>query len=290
MKIGIFGNEYQKSEQIIKILDILNKNNVEIFIQRDFHEFLSPKIDWEDRVSGILDCKNINLDMALSIGGDGTFLKTVLAVQLKQIPILGINTGRLGFLADISEEDMEDTLTEILAGAYTIEERSQLRLFINNENGDPDHYALNEIAVLKQDLASMITVDVMINDEHLTSYEADGLIVSTPTGSTAYSLSVGGPIIAPNTSTFGLTAIAPHSLNARPLVIADDNTITMKVRSRSCCFLISLDGRSKLLPAEGTTLRVEKSPHPVLIVKRKGHTFYQTLKKKLKWGTDPRLN
>ncbi len=289
MKIGIFGNEYQKSEQVVKILDILAKSDVQIFIQKEFHEYLSPHIHWEGRVEGILDCKELDLDIALSIGGDGTFLKTVSAVQLKNIPILGINTGRLGFLADVSEDDMEETLTEILAGKYTIEERAQLRLLINGKDGNPEHYALNEIAVLKQDLASMITVDVFINDEHLTSYEADGLIIATPTGSTAYSLSVGGPIMTPNSSTLAITAIAPHSLNARPLVIEDDNIITLTVKSRSCCFLISLDGRSKMMSAEGTTLRIEKSAVPVLIVKRIGHTFYNTLKKKLKWGTDPRL-
>ncbi|SHE55995.1 NAD kinase [Dysgonomonas macrotermitis] len=289
MKIGIFGNEYQKSDQIERILDILTKGNAEIFIQKEFHEYLSPQIDWNNKVNGILDCKDLDLDMALSVGGDGTFLKTVSSVQLKNIPILGINTGRLGFLADVSEDDMEQTLSEILAGQYTVEERSQLRLLVNGEDGDPQHYALNEIAVLKQDLASMINVDVFINDEHLTSYEADGLIIATPTGSTAYSLSVGGPIMTPNTSTLAITAIAPHSLNARPLVIEDDNVITMKVKSRSCCFLISLDGRSKMMSADGTILQVEKSAVPVRIVKRKGHTFYNTLKKKLKWGSDPRL-
>lgn len=289
MKIGIFGNEYQKSEQVARILDILAKNEVQVFIQKEFHEYLSPHIDWKGRVEGILDCKDLDLDMALSVGGDGTFLKTVSAVQLKNIPILGINTGRLGFLADISEEDMEETLSEILSGQYTIEERTQLRLLVNGKDGDPAHYALNEIAVLKQDQASMITVDVFINDEHLTSYEADGLIIATPTGSTAYSLSVGGPIMTPNTATLAITAIAPHSLNARPLVIEDNNVITMTVKSRSCCFLISLDGRSKMMSAEGTILQVEKSVVPVRIVKRIGHTFYSTLKKKLKWGSDPRL-
>lgn len=290
MKVGIFGNEYQKNDQIIKILEILNKNKVEIFIQKEFLEYLSPQIDWKSMISGIIECEDTKLDMALSIGGDGTFLKTALAVHLQNTPILGINTGRLGFLADISEDEMEETLTEILSGAYTIEQRTQLRLFLDDEDKDPTHYALNEVAVLKQDSASMISVDAWINDEHLTTYEADGLIIATPTGSTAYSLSVGGTIITPNTPTLALTAIAPHSLNARPLIISDDNIITLKVKSRSCCFLISLDGRSKLLPTDGTILRIKKAKEPVLIVKRKGHTFYQTLKNKLKWGSDPRLS
>lgn len=288
MKIGIFGNEYQKGDQIAKVLDIMARKNIEIFIQKEFYEYLFPYINWQDRIKGIIECGDYDLDMVLSIGGDGTFLRTVSAIQGKNIPILGINTGRLGFLADVSEEDMEEALAEILEGKYTIEERNQLVLSVDGQDAG-EGFALNEIAILKQDQASMITVDVFINDEHLTAYEADGLVIATPTGSTAYSLSVGGPIISPNTPTLAITAIAPHSLNARPLVIGDDNVITMRVTSRSCCFLISLDGRSKMMSAEGTVLRVEKSKVPVRIVKRLGYTFYSTLKNKLKWGEDPRL-
>lgn len=228
--------------------------------------------------------------MAFSIGGDGTFLRTVSAIREKNIPILGINTGRLGFLADVSENDMEQTLSEILNGNYTIEERSQLKLRVNDSSCEAADFALNEIAILKQDSSSMITIDVNINGERLTSYEADGLLVSTPTGSTAYSLSVGGPIMAPNTSNFIITAIAPHSLSARPLVIEDDNILTLTIRSRSSCFLISLDGRSKAMPINGTTLQITKAKTSVRVVKRIGQTFYSTLKNKLKWGTDPRVD
>lgn len=290
MKIGIFGKKYQKKEQIKKILDILTLNNVEIFIQKEFYEYLQPDLNLDDYITGIIDYNNLNLDMVFSIGGDGTFLRTVSAIRKQNIPILGINTGRLGFLADISEGDMEQTLAEILNGNYTIEERSQLELIVNSPKLDIDNYALNEIAILKQDSSSMITIDVSINDERLTSYEADGLLISTPTGSTAYSLSVGGPIMAPNTSNFIITAIAPHSLSARPLVIEDNNILTLNIRSRSSCFLISLDGRSKAMPVNGTILRIKKAETNVRVVKRIGQTFYSTLKNKLKWGTDPRID
>lgn len=290
MKIGIFGKKNQKKEQIKKIFDILFRNKVEIFIQKEFYEHLQPNLDLKDYISGIIDYNDLSLDMAFSIGGDGTFLRTVSAIRAKNIPILGINTGRLGFLADVSEGDMEQTLSEILSGNYTIEERSQLKLAVNDSSCETIDFALNEIAILKQDSSSMIIIDVNINGERLTSYEADGLLVSTPTGSTAYSLSVGGPIMAPNTSNFIITAIAPHSLTARPLVIEDDNILTLTIRSRSSCFLISLDGRSKAMPINGTTLQITKAKTSVRVVKRIGQTFYSTLKNKLKWGTDPRVD
>lgn len=290
MRIGIFGKKYQKIEQIKKIFDILSSNKVEVFIQKEFYEYLQSSLDLKAYIAGFIDCNHLDLDMAFSIGGDGTFLRTVSAIRGKNIPILGINTGRLGFLADVSENDMEQTLSDILSGHYTTEKRSQLKLTINDSSSEICDYALNEIAILKQDSSSMITIDVNINDERLTSYEADGLLVSTPTGSTAYSLSVGGPIMAPNTSNFIITAIAPHSLSARPLVIEDNNVLTLNIRSRSSCFLISLDGRSKAMPVNGTTLRIEKADISVSVVKRIGQTFYSTLKNKLKWGTDPRLD
>lgn len=292
MRIGIFGKKHQQIEQIKKIFDILSDNQIEVFIQKEFYEYLqSTSILNDYPVVGIIDYDRSPLDMALSIGGDGTFLRTACFVRGKDIPILGINTGRLGFLADVSQEDMEQTLTEIVQGNYTIEERSQIELTVNDSTTSTViDYALNEVAVLKQDTSSMIAIDVSINGERLTSYEADGLIIATPTGSTAYSLSVGGPIMTPNTSNFIIAAIAPHSLNARPLVIEDDNVLTLKVRSRNASFLISLDGRSKTMPVNGTILELRKAPASVHVVKRKGQTFYHTLKNKLKWGIDPRID
>lgn len=287
MKIGIFGNEYQRKEQIIKILDILKKNQVEIFIQKDFYDYMSCRFDFKYDIAGIIECGNFSLDMAFSVGGDGTFLKTASIIGNKDIPILGINTGRLGFLADISEADIESTLGDIMQGKFRIEKRSQLTLTTDNHKYEGYNYALNEIAILKQDTASMLTIDAYINDEHLTTYQSDGLIISTPTGSTAYSLSVGGPIMTPTASNIIIAAIAPHSLTTRPLVVEDEAKLTFVVKSRNQNFLVSLDGRSEIL-STGIVLKVQKGEYPLKVVKRIGHTFYATLRDKLMWGIDSR--
>ncbi len=288
MKIGIFSNEYQKKEIIEDIFRILFDNNAEIYIQKEFYGHISSSINPGNKISGIIDPdKSVSyLDIVLSVGGDGTFLRTVSLLRGKRIPILGINTGRLGFLADISANDIEKTLKEILDRKYTVEERTQIKLTIDNK--PEEHFALNEVAILKQDSASMITVITYINGEILSSYEGDGLIISTPTGSTAYSLSAGGAIIAPDTPNFIITAIAPHSLTSRPLVVGDNNILTMEVKSRTPSFLVSVDGQSNIIVGQNTVLRIEKAGDPVYVIKRIGHTFYETLRNKLKWGTDPR--
>lgn len=287
MKIGIFGNEYQREDLILKIFNILDDYDAEIYIHKDFHEYISNKFGLSHSISGILENNNFDLDLAFSIGGDGTFLKTVTIIEEKNIPILGINTGRLGFLADIPEKNLESTLSEIMKGYYRVEMRSQLSLETNNNAFSDYNHALNEIAILKQDTASMLTIEAYIDGEHLTTYQSDGLIVATPTGSTAYSLSVGGPIMTPMAPNFMLVAIAPHSLTTRPLVIEDDSVLTFKIDSRNNHFLVSLDGRSEVLSTE-SVINIRKSTHTVKLAKRIGHTFYATLREKLMWGIDAR--
>jgi len=290
MKIGIFGNHHQKKEQIEKIFSILTENKTEIYIQERFYEYLKSTfaLDLDENIAGIIDCDNFDIDMAFSIGGDGTFLRTASIIGKKDIPVLGINAGRLGFLADISDKDLEETLNDLMMDKYRIEERTQLMLSTVKKSFDGYNYALNEIAILKQDTSSMLTIHAYVNDEYLTTYQADGIIVSTPTGSTAYSLSVGGPIMAPDASNFIVTAIAPHSLTTRPLVIGDDCVLTFDIESRNQSFLVSLDGRSEVLNT-GTQLEVKKGHYPLKVVKRIGHTFYTTLRDKLKWGADSRF-
>lgn len=289
MKIGIFGSRHQKKDQIEKIFDILlAHNDVEIYLQTRFYEYLKSDLDFVYEPSGLIDCNDFSVDMVFSIGGDGTFLRTASIVQKKNIPILGINTGRLGFLADISDEDLEQTLNDLIHGKYRIEERTQLTLSTEHKCFEGYNYALNEIAILKQDTASMLTIHAHINGEYLTSYQSDGLIVATPTGSTAYSMSVGGPIMIPSSSGFILTAIAPHSLTTRPLVVPDNSIITLDIESRNRNFLVSLDGRSNVLTSE-TCLEIRKGNHSLKVVKRIGHTFYETLRQKLMWGADSRL-
>lgn len=290
MKVGVFGSEYQAEKQnvIKRLFEKLRQQESEIYIDSRFYSFLTDGLDYEPPVTGILIGDEFDLDVALSIGGDGTFLRTAARVNKQDIPILGINTGRLGFLADISSNEIEDALDELFKNYYRIEERTLLRLYTENHSFQGYNYALNEIAVLKRDTSSMITIHTFLNDEYLTSYQADGLVIATPTGSTAYSMSVNGPIILPKSSNVVLSPVAPHSLNVRPLVIPDSYTIKLRVESRNEYFLIALDGRSEIFPA-GIELKISKADYTAKVVKRYNHTFYQTLREKLMWGADTRM-
>lgn len=287
MRIAIFGSKHQKKEQVEKLFDILIANNTGIYLQEKFYNYLKDCLNLEYNIEGIITGNDFDVDLVISIGGDGTFLRTASAIGKKNIPILGINAGRLGFLADIGEKDLEQTFKEIFAGDYRIEHRSQLVLSTENKAYKGFNYALNEIAIMKQDTASMLTVHANINGEYLTSYEADGIIIATPTGSTAYSMSVGGPIIIPTAANIVISAIAPHSLSNRPLVVTDDSVIELEIESRSDSFLISLDGRSNVFKI-GTKLTIRKADFDLNVVKRKNNSFYNTLRNKLMWGIDPR--
>ncbi len=289
MKVAVFGSRHHKIDLTKRIFDTLRSKDLQIYIQRKFYDHLSTVMDIDKYISAVItDCDDFDVTFAISIGGDGTFLRTACVVGRRGIPILGINAGRLGFLADITGDTLDDALNDILSGQYRIEERTQLLLSADGNRIENFSYALNEIAILKQDSASMITVHASINNEFLTSYEADGLIVATPTGSTAYSMSAGGPILTPTASNFILTAVAPHSLSFRPLVVEDTSTIVLDVESRSGKFLISLDGRSEVFE-EGVRLTIKKADLNLKVVKRIGHTFFGTLRDKLMWGSDPRL-
>lgn len=287
MKIAIFGSKHQKKEQIEKLFKILLDNKTEIHLQEKFYNYLKDVLYLQYDIAGIITNDEFDADLVISIGGDGTFLRTASIIGKKNIPILGINAGRLGFLADVGEKDLEATFTDVFSGNYRIEHRSQLQLSTEHRDYLGFNYALNEIAILKQDTASMITVHAYINDEYLTSYEADGLIVATPTGSTAYSLSVGGPVMTPTAANIVIAAVAPHSLSNRPLVVTDDCILTLEVESRNKNFLISLDGRSNIFTT-GTKLIIKKADFTLRVIKRKENTFYNTLRNKLMWGVDPR--
>ena len=289
MKFALFGNTYQakKSAHVERLLSILSQHNAEVHICREFYEFLTDDLKISIRHAGVFDGNNFEADMILSIGGDGTFLKAASRVGKKNIPILGINTGRLGFLADISPEEMEETFDEIYNNHYKVEERSVLQLRCDDERLMQSPYALNEIAVLKRDSSSMISIHAAINGAPLTTYQADGLVISTPTGSTAYSLSVGGPVIVPHSKTIAITPVAPHSLNVRPIVICDDWEITLDVESRSHNFLVAIDGRSESCK-ETTRLHISRADYSIKVVKRFNHIFFDTLRNKLMWGADIR--
>ncbi len=289
LRFALFGNTYQehKSAHVTHLLEILRRRKAQICISNEFYDFLRNHTKADLSGLEVFEGNNFSADMVLSIGGDGTFLKAASRVGKKEIPILGINTGRLGFLADVLPDQMEDAFDEIYQGNYLAEPRRVLKLTCNGHVLKGYRYGLNEIAVLKRDTSSMITIHAYINGEPLNVYQADGLVISTPTGSTGYSLSVGGPILVPQSGTISLTAVAPHSLNVRPIVIRDDWEITLDVESRSHNFLIAVDGRSETC-REGTRLTIKRADYYVRIVKRCHHSFFNTLREKMMWGMDGR--
>jgi len=289
MKIGVFGNKYQenRSEQIKRVFGQLLKLEQEVWVEEDFFHHLTTQLSFEPEVQGLICDNEFDIDIALSLGGDGTFLRTAALIGKRSIPIVGFNAGSLGFLADIPDDAIEQALEEIAGKEYRIEERALLKLKTDENLFQGFNYALNEIAVLKRDTSSMILIHTYLNDEYLASYRADGLIVSTPTGSTAYSMSVNGPIIVPAAQSLVISPIAPHSLTVRPLVIPDEYKITLDVESRSRNFRVAIDGHSEVFSA-GTRLSICKANHTVRVIKRKSQSFYDTLRNKLMWGSDNR--
>lgn len=286
MRIAIFGKAYasDKLSAIKQIFDLLVKHRAEFIIDSEFKHTLD-NIGIDLPCCDIFTGNDFHGDIAFSLGGDGTFLKTAERVGNKGIPILGINLGRLGFLADVQEEEIESAIIDIQNGNYHIEDRALLQVTHGYEGSWP--YALNEVAVLKLDTSAMITIHAYLNGVFLNTYQADGLLVATPTGSTGYSLSAGGPIVVPQASNFIITPVAPHSLNVRPLVISDNDEIRLTIESRSPYFLISLDGRSQELHS-GYSITLRKAPFPIRVIKRNEYTYCDTLRKKLMWGADLR--
>ncbi len=290
MKIGIFGSKYQKEKQSVirRVFEKLKSLGAEIYPDSAFYKYICEEFDYHPDINDVITYSVDHIDLALSIGGDGTFLRTAAVIGSRNIPILGINTGRLGFLADISSNEIEETLEEIFKNYYRIEERTLLCLKTEERRYRGYNCALNEVAVLKRDTSSMITIHTMLDDEYLTSYQADGLVIATPTGSTAYSMSVNGPIIVPQNNSLALSPVAPHSLNVRPLVIPDNCKIDLHIESRNKTFLVSLDGRSEIFPAD-IKLSICKADYTAKVLKRYNHTFYKTLREKLMWGADARI-
>ena len=236
----------------------------------------------------LVEPENIEgVDYVISMGGDGTFLEAANKVGDREIPILGVNMGRLGFLADVLPSEIETTLDHVLRGDHIIEDHTVIKLETNGETVECNPFALNDIAVLKRDSASMISIKARVNGDFLVNYRADGLIIATPTGSTAYSLSNGGPIIVPQSGSLCITPVAPHSLNIRPIVINDTSVIELEVCSRSHNFLVAVDGRSMKM-AEETRLTIRKAPYTIKLIKLKSQRYFSTLHEKLMWGADTR--
>ncbi len=289
LRFAIVGNIYQakKSASVQKMLSGLALRHAEVCIEREFYHFLVEGQHLSLGDVAVFDGSDFEADFMVSMGGDGTFLKAASMAGAKEIPILGINTGRLGFLADINPPEIEAIIQAIYEGDYAVETRMVLQVETDGAPLEGCPFALNDVAILKRDVAAMISVHTAVNGDYLTTYQADGLVISTPTGSTAYSLSVGGPIIVPGTHVISLTAVAPHSLNVRPIVLPEDSEIALTVESRSHNFLVALDGRSEKLP-DSTRLTLRKAPYRVKVVKRAGQKYFHTLRSKMMWGADQR--
>lgn len=268
-----------------ELFQTLRKHNITIYLAPKVSAFIASQDSRVVENCKILSDKDLlNVDMVLSLGGDGTFLKTAQAVGAIELPILGINLGNLGFLVDISGSEITAGIEDILKNGYSTECRSQLMIQPIGQITDPGQcVALNELAVLKSETSSMIKVSAYVNGEFLCTYKSDGLVISTPTGSTAYAMSVGASILDPESHDILLAPVAPHSLNQRPIVLPDDRQIELEIEGRNETFLVSLDGRSYHCKT-GSKIKISKAPFSVYVAKRKGHTYFQTLREKLNWG------
>ncbi len=293
MKIAIFGQYYQNDTRPIirDIFVFFNANNIELVIEETFLKILYSEeiIKKEYKTFSSYRDLDSSIDILVSIGGDGTILRAATFVRNSGIPIIGINAGRLGFLAKVQKENIETFLQLVIEKKYTFSERTLLSLegIANNDDIVDLNFAMNEITVSRKDTTSMITIETYLNDEYLNSYWADGLIISTPTGSTGYSLSCGGPVLTPDVKCFVITPIAPHNLNARPLVITDDTEIKLKVSGREENYLVSLDSRIASIN-KNTILTIKKTDFKIKMIEISNETFLKTLRKKLLWGEDKR--
>lgn len=292
-KVAIYAQSYSiSSEKEINILlEILHKNNVEVIFEAEFHKLLFENNSIEKAYptfSHFNDLSN-TFDFMFTLGGDGTILRAVTYIRDLNIPILGINTGRLGFLATVKKDEIDAAINLLLNKDFSIQERSLLAVEVTPKTKEISdiNFALNDVTVARRNTTSMIGVKTYLNNEYLTNYWADGLIIATPTGSTGYSLSCGGPVVLPNSGNFVVTPIAPHNLNARPIIMSDNTVIDLEVNAREEDFLISLDSRISTVPKE-TKVCIKKASFTVKTIILKNQSYLKTLRGKLLWGEDAR--
>ena len=291
MKVAIYARSTNDnvSEHIQALFHKLNEYKTEIYVYEPYYQFIKQKLNItgliktfskHSELAGVVDCM-------LSLGGDGTFLETLTYVRNSNISVLGINTGRLGFLANVAKTEINAAIEALLQKKFTIEKRALLCVQEPSNLFGEVNYGLNELTIMKKDSSAMITIHAYINGEYLNSYFADGLIIATPTGSTAYSLSCGGPLVMPGSENFVITPIAPHNLNVRPLVISDNNVITLKVEGRSPNYLVSLDSKSEVIDSS-IEIMLKKADFSLNLIKLENQHFFNTIRNKLLWGLDKR--
>lgn len=292
LKVAIYGKTFSlESRPFIETLyQELKMHGIEIYVYKSLFDFVTRHCTEHFEVNYFVnhdDFRQHNFDFVITLGGDGTILDAVTVIRNSNVPVLGINLGRLGFLANVAKHQLKQAIQNLLEGKYTFSSRALLNYTINAPLQPDLNFALNEISVSRKDTTTMVNIHAWINNEYLTSYWADGLIVATPTGSTGYSLSCGGPIVAPDSENFVITPIAPHNLNIRPIVIPNSSKIRLKVESREKQFLLSADSRIYVLD-ESTEIYLCKETFPIKFVQTELQTFTKTLREKLYWGADIR--
>lgn len=291
MKIAVYGRPVNNTQASFAehVLKVLADAGCKVMVHKRYHEFLSSQVNISQSIPQFETHQDLigNADFLFSIGGDGTLLDTVLLVKDSKIPIVGVNAGRLGFLSSISRENVEHAVDNLSKGHYGVDPRTLLRVESNHPLFDSDNIALNDFTIHKNETSSMIKIHTYLNGEYLNTYWADGLIISTPTGSTGYSLSCGGPIIVPQSESFVITPIAPHNLNVRPIIVSDKNVISLEVEGRSQHFMVTLDSRSATIDST-FQLAVRRESYCIYLVRLSNENFLQTLRGKLNWGLDSR--
>ncbi|MCR9286554.1 MAG: NAD kinase [Bacteroidetes bacterium] len=292
MRVVVFSKLLKQKDipYVQTLFDVLHEFGIAVYVFKPYLDALQGHIDFKSNVGvfeGYLDFKILNYDFLITLGGDGTILGATTLVRDSNVPILGINLGRLGFLASVSKNRIQEAIELLINGHYTLEERTTIYLESNNPLFGEVKFALNDFTLLKRDTSSMITIHTFINGAYMNTYWADGIILATPTGSTGYSLSCGGPIIFPNSGNFVITPVAPHNLNVRPIVISDDSVVSFEVEGRAQDFLVTLDSRIEKVTSDDQ-LAVRKGDFRLKLVQLQDIGFIETIRNKLTWGKDER--
>ena len=291
MKVAVYGKEFQKEVApfVYELFLELEKAEMDVLVYEPFYNFLSQQMHLNLFLRTYNSHEELkkNIDLFISVGGDGTILDATTLIRDSEIPIIGVNTGRLGFLADVAKDQIPKTIKQLINKRYSIDQRTLIKLDTEQSLFGELNFALNEVTISRKDTTSMITITTYINDQYLNSYWADGLIIATPTGSTGYSLSCGGPIVMPGSENFIITPVAPHNLNVRPLVISDKYEIKVKVEGRAKQFLVALDSRIQTMDA-GLELTIKKESFKINMIETETQDFSSTLRNKLLWGLDKR--
>ncbi|SFH17255.1 NAD kinase [Pedobacter insulae] len=291
MKIAIYGREFNDSVLpfVQEVFDALTEHHITILVYQKFNHFIKKKITLPETVTVFANHQELvdHADVLLSLGGDGTMLDTLSLIRNSEIPVIGINFGRLGFLASINKNEIRKAIEALVKGEYSLDKRIVLNLESKSELFGQENFALNDITIHRRDNSAMMIIHAYMNGEFINSYWADGLIIATPTGSTAYSLSCGGPIILPNAQNFVITPIAPHNLNVRPIIVPDDVSLTFEIEARSTKFLVSCDSRTETVD-RSVKVTVNKANFYVNLIRLNNESYLTTLRNKLLWGIDTR--